>query len=102
MGGAAGDREDAFGFRGAVCYFRFMSTLVTTDPKELRSILRERLEHCTDEELEAVRKALLQLEINRLVAEMGAEAQTDWDAGKYAPELVEAAISEHRAKHPYR
>ena len=85
----------------AVCYLRFMSTLATTDPKELRSILRERLEHCTEEELEAVRKALLQLEINRLVDEMGAEARADWDAGKYAPELVEAAIREHRAKHPY-
>ena len=51
--------------------------------------------------MEAVRKALLQLEINRLVDEMGAEARADWDAGKYAPELVEAAIREHRAKHPY-
>ena len=78
-----------------------MSALATADPKELRSVLREHLAHCTEEELEAVRKALLQLEINRLVAEMGASAQADWDTGKYAPELVEAAIREHRVKHPY-
>ena len=81
-----------------------MSTLSTlpTDPKELRPLLHERIEHATDEELEAVRKALLKLELDRQVEEMGKNAQADWAAGKHAPELVEAAIREHRAKHPYR
>ena len=79
-----------------------MSTLATTDPKELRPLLRERIEHATDAELEAVRKALLKLELDRIVEEMGRGAQADWEAGKHTPELVEAAIREHRAKHPYR
>ena len=79
-----------------------MSTLATTDPKELRPLLRERIEHATDAELEAVRKALLKLELDRIMEEMGKDAQADWEAGKHAPELVEAAIREHRAKHPYQ
>ncbi len=79
-----------------------MSTLAIKDPKELRPALHAHIDLCTDEELEVVRKALLQLEMNRLVAEIGAEAKADYDAGKYAPELVTAAIEEHRAKHPYR
>ena len=79
-----------------------MSTLATTDPKELRPLLRERIEHATDAELEAVRKALLKLEAERAFAEMAAGAQADHLAGKHDPVLVEAAIREHRARHPYR
>ena len=79
-----------------------MSTLVTTDPKELRPLLHERIERATDEELEAVRKALLKLEAERAFAEMAAGAQADHLAGKHDPVLVEAAIREHRARHPYR
>ncbi len=79
-----------------------MSTLATTDPKELRPLLRERIEHATDAELEAVRKALLKLEAERAFAEMSAGAQADHLAGKHEPVLVEAAIREHRARHPYR
>ena len=79
-----------------------MSTLSIKDPKELRPALHAHIDHCSDEELEVVRKALLKFELDRLVAEMGEEAQADYAAGKYAPELVNAAIKEHRAKHPYR
>ena len=79
-----------------------MSTLATTDPKELRPLLRERIEHATDAELEAVRKALLKLEAERAFGEMAAGAQADHLAGKHDPVLVEAAIREHRARHPYR
>ena len=79
-----------------------MSPLATTDPQQLRALLHERLDHCTDAELEAVRKALLQFEAERLLASIGAAAQADWDAGKYDPALVETAIREHRARHPYR
>ena len=62
-----------------------MSTLATTDPKELRPLLRERIEHATDAELEAVRKALLKLEAERAFAEMAAGAQADHLAGKHDP-----------------
>ena len=79
-----------------------MSPLATKDPQQLRALLHERLDHCTDAELEAVRKALVQFEAERLLAEIGEAAQADMDAGKYDPALVEAAIREHRARHPYR
>ena len=46
--------------------------------------------------------ARVKLELDRLMDEMGKDAQADWEAGKHAPELVEAAIREHRAKHPYQ
>ena len=92
------------GWRTAVNYaiLRGMSTLTVKDPKELRPALHAHIDLCTDEELEVVRKALLKLELERLVTEIGAKAQADYEAGKYTPELVEAAIKEHRAKDPYR
>jgi len=75
------------------------TTLATTDRRNSARCCA-RIEHATDAELEAVRKALLKLELDRIVEEMGKDAQADWEAGKHAPGLVEAAIREHRAKHP--
>ena len=79
-----------------------MSPLATTDPKELRPLLRERIEHATDEELEAVRKALLALEARRLADELGREFEADWRSGKITEESIAQAIRDHRARHPYR
>ena len=79
-----------------------MTPLATKDPQQLRALLHERLDHCSDAELEAVRKALLQFKSERLLASIGEAAQADMDAGKYDPALVEADIRAHRARHPYR
>ena len=79
-----------------------MSTLATTDPKELRPLLRERIEHATDAELEAVRKALLLFEAKRTFDELGREMDEDWRSGKITEEKVAEAIREHRTRHPYR
>ena len=79
-----------------------MSTLATTDPKELRPLLHERIEHATDEELEAVRKALLLFEAKRVFDEVGREMDEDWRSGKITEEKIAEAIHEHRARHPYR
>ncbi len=79
-----------------------MSPLATTDPKELRPLLRERIEHATDEELEAVRTALLKLEIHHVREELGREVDELEAAGELTPEKVEASIRAHRARHPYR
>ena len=79
-----------------------MSKLATADPKELRPLLHERIDQCSPEELEAVRKLLLECEAKRLFDEMAADAEADRLAGKHDPALVEAAIREHRARHPYR
>ena len=78
-----------------------MSPLATTDPKELRPLLRERIEHATDEELEAVRKALLKLEIHHFREELGREVDELEAAGDLTPDKVEASVRAHRARHPY-
>ena len=79
-----------------------MSDLATTDPEQLRPLLHERIDQCNPEELEAVRKLLLEWEAKRLFAAMAADAEADRLAGKHEPALVEAALREHRARHPYR
>ncbi|MEO7319503.1 MAG: hypothetical protein ABIZ56_10985 [Chthoniobacteraceae bacterium] len=79
-----------------------MSPLATTDPKELRPLLHERIEHATDEELEAVRKALLALEARRLADEISREFEEDWRSGKITEASIAQAIRDHRARHPYR
>ena len=79
-----------------------MSTLATTDPKELRPLLRERIEHATDEELQAVRKALLLFEAKRAFDDLGREMEEDWRSGKITQEKIAQAILEHRERHPYR
>ena len=71
-----------------------MSTLATTDPKELRPLLRERIEHATDAELEAVRKALLLFEAKRTFDELGREMDEDWRSGKITEEkFADCAIA---------
>jgi len=71
---------------------RPISPLATTDPKQLRPLLRERIEHATDEELEAVRKALLKLEIQQVREQLGREVDELEAAGELAPEKVEASV----------
>ena len=79
-----------------------MSKLATTDPNELRPLLRDRIDQCSPEELEAVRQALLKFEAERLIAEVGAEFAEDWRTGRITEEKTAEAIREHRARHPYR
>ena len=77
-----------------------MSTLATTDPKELRPLLRERIEHATDAELFAMRNLLLDLEIGRLRESLGEAA--DEALAKLKPGEIEDSTRAHRAQHPYR
>ena len=79
-----------------------MSKLATTDPKELRPLLHERIDQCSPEELEAVRKTLLLLEARRLADELGREMADDRRTGKITEEKIGEAIREHREQHPYR
>ena len=51
---------------------------------------------------EALEQALLEWEAKWLFGEMAVKAEADRLAGKHDPVLVEAAIREHRARHPYR
>ena len=79
-----------------------MSPLATTDPKELRPLLHERIDQLADEELESVRQALLKLEIHHVREELGREVDELEAAGELTPEKIEASVRAHRARHPYR
>lgn len=79
-----------------------MSKLATTDPDELRPLLHERIDQCTAEELDAVRKTLLTLEARRLADELGRDMAEDLRTGKITDEKIAETIREHRQRHPYR
>lgn len=79
-----------------------MSKLATTDPKELRPLLHERIDQCNPDELDAVRKTLLLLEAHQLADELGREMAEDRRTGRITEETIGAAIREHRQQHPYR
>jgi len=79
-----------------------MSTLATADPNELRPLLHERIDQCSLEELDAVRKLPLERAATRLFEAMAAEAEADRLAGKPDAAVVEDTIRDHRARHPYR
>ena len=51
--------------------------------------------------LAAVHKFLLRLELAQLTEEIQDEAEALRQAGKLEADLIEAAIKEHRSKHPY-
>jgi hypothetical protein len=79
-----------------------VNKLATTDPDELRPLLHERIDQCTPEELEAVRRTLLGLEARRLADELGRDMAEDWRTGKLTEAGIAEAILEHRKRHPYR
>ena len=51
--------------------------------------------------LAAVHKFLLRLELAQLTEEIQDEAEALRQAGKLEPDLIAAAIREHRKNHPY-
>ena len=52
--------------------------------------------------LEAVQKFVLDLEIRALSEEIMDDAEELRGTGQLSPELIDAAIREHRQRHPYR
>lgn len=52
--------------------------------------------------LEAVRRFVLELEIRALSEEIMDEAEELRVAGKLDPAVLDAAVQEHRQRHPYR
>lgn len=78
-----------------------MSKLATAAPEELRPLLHERIDQCSPEELDAVRKTLLMLEARRLADELGRDMAEDWRTGRITEEKIAEASREHRARHPY-
>ncbi len=69
---------------------------------ERKAALHARIDSMDGEQLTVLERAFLRLEANRLVAEISEafdEARRD---GRMTEETIQAAIAEHRAKHPYR
>lgn len=51
--------------------------------------------------LTAVHQFLVRLELAQLTEDIQDEAESLRQAGKLEPDLIEAAVREHRLKHPY-
>ena len=79
-----------------------MSTLADVDPKDLRPLLHEQIDRLTEEEMDAVRRALLKLEAKRRLDGLRAEIEEDWESGRITEAKIDQAIRHHRAQHPYR
>lgn len=63
--------------------------------------LMSKLTQMAPASLEAVRRFVLRLELAQLGEELEDEYEVVRQAGELEPELIEAAIREHRAQHSY-
>jgi hypothetical protein len=73
----------------------------TNDPALLLPDVMAKVAALEPNALAAVHRFLLRLELAQLTEEIQDEAETLRLAGMLEPELLEAAIREHRGKHPY-
>ena len=76
--------------------------MTTTQPAHVLPELMSKLAAMGPTTLEAVRKFVLELEIRALSEEIMDEAEELRATGKLEPDLIEAAVCEHRQRHPYR
>ena len=81
---------------------RGMSTQADIDPKDLRPLLHAEIDKLKDEDLAAAHRALLEIEMQRLLNEMDEATDRAWESGEITKEKIAEAILEHRRKHPYR
>jgi hypothetical protein len=79
-----------------------MSTPTDIDPKELRPLLHAEIDKLKDQDLAAAHRALLEIEMQRLLSEMDEATDRAWESGAITKEKIAEAILEHRRKHPYR
>ncbi len=76
--------------------------MTTTSPTHVLPELISKLAVMGPTTLEAVRKFVLELEIRSLGEELMDEAEELRSTGKLESDLIEAAVREHRQRHPYR
>jgi len=76
--------------------------MTTTQPAHVLLELMSKLAAMGPTTLEAVRKFVLELEIRALSEEIMDEAEELRATGELEPDLIEAAVREHRQRHPYR
>jgi len=75
---------------------------ISNDPKELRPLLHAEVDRLCDEDLMAARKALLEIELQRVTEELGREMDEAWASGRITKESIDEAVREYRRSHPYR
>jgi hypothetical protein len=71
-------------------------------PEKLRPLLHEKVDQLHEDDLAAAHETLRQLELKRLVGELGSDLAEARASGRMTEESIEAARLEHRRKHPYR
>jgi hypothetical protein len=72
-----------------------------TNPAELLPDVMSKVAALGPDALVAVHQFLLRLELAQLTEDIQGEAEVLREARKLEPDLIEAAIREHRSKHPY-
>ncbi len=70
-----------------------MNMSAPTDPNALRPLLHERIDQLAADDLALLHRVLLELERDRLVAELNAEFDRDRESGRLArlPEIIREA-----------
>lgn len=76
--------------------------LNASTPEELRPLLHDEIDRLPPDQLDAVRRLLLEIEARRLADELGAGLAQDWATGRMSQPAIEQAIADHRSQHPYR
>ena len=79
-----------------------MNAPTEMDPKELRPLLHAEIDKLKDEDLAAAHRAMLEIELQRLLSELDEATDRAWKSGEITKESIAEAILEHRRKHPYR
>ena len=81
---------------------RGMNARTEIDPKDLRPLLHAEIDKLKDEDLAAAHRALLEIEMQRLLSEMDEATDRACESGEITKEKIAEAVLEHRRKHPYR
>lgn len=79
-----------------------MSAQTDLDPKELLPLLHAEIDKLKDEDLAVAHRALLEIEMQRLLNEMDEATDRAWESGGITKDKIDEAILEHRRKHPCR
>jgi hypothetical protein len=80
---------------------KVISLMIAAEPAQVLPELMSKLTQMPPASLEAVHRFVLRLEL----AQLGEELENDYEglrkAGELEPDLIDAAIRDHRARHPY-
>ncbi len=66
--------------------------------QELKSNLIKQLDSLTKKQLVVAHQLISQLLLDEVIADV----THDWETGKVNHEMIQQAIKQHRARHPYR